>query len=83
MSEMDEIKLDYQKWTSKQLLDYLQRFKSLSPEDKDKLKRAIVAGSLLAGVYAFNKITADEWFEKDKDGNFQMRKRTILEEIFE
>ena len=83
MAELEKIKNDYQKWTSEQLLQFLQRFKSLSPKDKDKLKRAIVAGSLLAGVYAFNKITEEEWFEKDQDGNFQMRKRTIIEEIFE
>jgi len=55
----------------------------LSPEDKEKLKRAIVAGSILAGIYFFDHITADEWFSKDDQGNFTLHRRSTIEEIFE
>jgi hypothetical protein len=55
----------------------------LSPEDEKKLKRAIAAGSILAGVYFFDQVTADEWYEKDDKDKFVVKRRTIIEEIFE
>ena len=51
--------------------------------DKEKLKRAIVLGTIAAGVYCFDNLTADEWFVKDKDGNFVLMRRGIIKEIFE
>jgi hypothetical protein len=55
----------------------------LSPEAEEKLKRAVIAGSVLAGIYFFDQITADEWFSKDEQGNFTLHRRSIIEEIFE
>ena len=55
----------------------------LSAEDKEKIKRVIAAGSVLAGAYIFDQLTADEYFEKDKDGNFVLKRKTTLDEIFE
>ena len=51
--------------------------------NNEKLKRAIITGSFLAGVYFFDYLTADEWFEKDDQGNFVMKRREIIKEIFE
>ncbi len=58
-------------------------FMELTAEDQEKLKRAIVAGSILAGAYFFDRLTADEWYEKGKDGKFAMKRRTVIEQIFE
>lgn len=55
----------------------------LSSEDEEKLKRAIAAGSVLAGIYFFDQITADEWYEKDEKDEFAVKRRTIIQEIFE
>ena len=55
----------------------------VSPEDKDKLKRAIIAGSVLASIYFFDRVTADEYYKKDKDGNFILKRKSTIEEIFE
>jgi hypothetical protein len=55
----------------------------LSADDKEKLRRAIVAGSVLAGVYLFDSVTADEWYVKEKKGSFKLKRRTTLEQIFE
>ena len=55
----------------------------LSPEAEEKLKRAIVAGSVLAGIYFFDQVTAEEWYEKDDKDNFIVRRRTTIQEIFE
>ena len=60
--------------------------KNVNPDildDSEKLKRAIIAGSLVAGLYLFDRITADEWYEKDKDGNFVAMRKDIFKEIFE
>ncbi len=50
--------------------------------ESDKLKRAIIAGSVLAGIYFFDKITADEWYEKDKDGKLVFKQKDLFDEIF-
>ena len=55
----------------------------LSAEDKEKLKRAIAAGTIIAGAYIFDQITADEYYEKDSKGNFVLKRKTTLEEIIE
>ena len=55
----------------------------ISAEDEDKLKRAIIAGSVLAGLYFFDKFTADEWYEKDTDGKLVYKRRSTIEEIFD
>ena len=52
-------------------------------ELEEKLKRAIIGGSVLAGIYFFDQITADEWYEKDKDGNFKIKRKDLFHEIFE
>ncbi len=51
--------------------------------DEEKLKRAIVLGTIAAGVYCFDNLTADEWFVKDEEGNFILMRRGIFKEIFE
>ena len=52
-------------------------------ELEEKLKRAIIGGSVLAGIYFFDQVTADEWYEKDKDGNFKLKRKDLLHEILE
>ena len=54
----------------------------LSAADQEKLKRAIIAGSMLASIYFFDQLTADEWYEKDDKGNFVLKHRGVIEEIF-
>jgi hypothetical protein len=52
-------------------------------KDPEKLKQAIITGSVLASAIAFDHLTAEEWYEKDSEGNFRLRKRTIIQELFE
>lgn len=63
------------------------RNKTESPNDiqlnQDKLKRGIVAGSVIAGVYFFDYLTADEWYEKDEKGNFVVKRKDLIKEIFD
>ncbi len=59
------------------------RYMEMPDRNNEKLKRAIITGSFLAGVYFFDYLTADEWFEKDDQGNFVMKRRGIIKEIFE
>ena len=54
----------------------------LSAEDTEKLKRAMIAGSVIAGLYFFDKVTADEYYEKGKDGKFVKKEKSLVEEIF-
>ena len=61
---------------------YLKSFSS-EPIDKDKLKRAIVQGSVLASLYFFERLSGDEWYSKDKHGKFILRHKDLIEEIFE
>lgn len=55
----------------------------LSAEDQEKLKRAILTGSVLASFYFFEHITADEWYEKNEEGELVLKSKRIIEEIFE
>ena len=55
----------------------------LSLEDQEKVKRAIVAASIIAGVLCADYLTADEWYEKNEEGGFRLKRRTTIEEIFE
>jgi hypothetical protein len=60
---------------------YLKSFGS-EPIDKDKLKRAIVIGSVLTSLYFFESLSGDEWYEKDANGKFIIRHKDLIEEIF-
>ena len=51
--------------------------------DQDKLKRAIAAGSMLASFFFFDYLTAEEWYERNPEGNFVLQRRDIIKEIFE
>ena len=55
----------------------------LEGENKEKLKRAIVAGSILGSIYFFDQLAAEEWYVKTKEDDFELKRRTILQEIFE
>lgn len=55
----------------------------LEGENEEKLKRAIVAGSILGSIYFFDQLAAEEWYVKTKDDDFELKRRTILQEIFE
>jgi hypothetical protein len=63
--------------------DNTKNDKKIPQLDSEKLERAILAGSVLAGIYFFDYFTAEEWYEKDKDGNFIMKRKDIIKEIFE
>ena len=51
--------------------------------DPEKLKSAIAAGSMLAGLMFFDYMTADEWYERDSEGNFILKRRDLIKQIFE
>ena len=51
--------------------------------DQEKLKKAIAAGSMLASLVFFDYLTAEEWYERDPEGNFILKRRDIIKEIFE
>ena len=55
----------------------------LQLDDPEKLKKAIAVGSILASFYFFDQLAAEEWYEKDKDGNFKLKRKRILDEILE
>jgi hypothetical protein len=51
--------------------------------DSEKLKRGIVAGSVIAGLYFFDYFTTEEWYEKDKNGNFISKRKDLIKEIYD
>jgi hypothetical protein len=51
--------------------------------DHDKLKSAIAAGSIIANLIFFDYLTADEWYEKDSEGNIVLKRKDLIKEIFE
>jgi hypothetical protein len=53
------------------------------PIDPEKLKKAIAAGSMIASLIFFDYLTADEWYERDSEGKFILKRRDIIKEIFE
>lgn len=55
----------------------------LDEKTKEKLKRAIAAGTVITGAYLFDQITADEHYERDQTGKFVLKRKSTIEEIFE
>ena len=51
--------------------------------DSEKLKHGIIAGSVITSLYFFNYFTAEEWYEKDKEGNFVVKRKDLIKEIFD
>ncbi len=51
--------------------------------DEEKLKQAIAAGSMLASLIFFDYLTGDEWYEKDAEGNFVLKRHDLIKELFE
>jgi hypothetical protein len=51
--------------------------------DPDKLKKAIAAGSIIASLVFFDYLTADEWYDRDEEGNIVIKRTDLIKEIFE
>jgi hypothetical protein len=51
--------------------------------DHDKLKKAIAAGSIIASLVFFDYLSADEWYERDSDGNIVLKRTDLIKKIFD
>ncbi len=63
----------------KNLADDIKNIK----DDEERLRRAVVAGSILGGILFFDYFTAEEWYEKNPEGDFIVKRKDLLKEIFE